>query len=102
MGAHSALICHVLAIYHIAEKFGGELNLAVWQLGLKLPTHNDIMRNDVMHSVALLALSSGPLHKHHARSVTNNISRFLFIYCTLYNGDHLKLWDNRPHKLYFK
>ena len=36
MGAHSALICHVLPIYHIAGKFDGELNLAVWQLGLKV------------------------------------------------------------------
>ena len=64
---------------------------------MKLPTSNDITRNDVMHAVALLALSSAPLRKHYARSVTNNISRFLFTYCTLYND---KLWDNRPHKMY--
>ena len=69
--------------------------------GLKPPTCNDVTRNaDIMHTVALLALSSATLHKHFARSVTNNISRFLLIYCTLYNDDHLKLWDNRLHKMY--
>ena len=52
MGAHSALICHVLAIYCIAGKFDGELNLAVWQLGLNLPMRNDATHNDIMHSVA--------------------------------------------------
>ena len=83
MGAHSALICHVLAIYGIAGKFDGELRLAVWPLGLKPPTRNDVTRNDVMHAVAFLAPSSAPLHKHYARSVTNNISRLLFIYRTM-------------------
>ena len=73
-GAHSALICHVLVIYCIAGKFDGELNLAVWQLGLNLPMCNDAKRNDVMYAVVFLAPSSAPLHKHFARSVTKNIS----------------------------
>ena len=104
MGAHSALICHVLAIYRIAGKFDRELSLAVWPLGLKPPTRNDVTRNDVMHAVALLAPSSAPLRKHYARSVTNNISRLLFIYRTMmiiikctfnsipYNDDHHKMY----------
>ena len=64
MCAHSALICYVPAIYRIAGKFDGELNVAVWRLGLNMPMRNDAKRTDVMYAVALLAPSSAPLHKH--------------------------------------
>ena len=56
---------------HIGRKFDGELNLAVWQSGLKPPKYNTII---ILFILFLLTLRLGPNHLN-----TANISGYTVV-----------------------